>query len=62
MRARELLLVFLLLSIATHAHGAPDRPAFKNSLSYRSFYYGEGSVISPSELELIGPLAAGQPE
>jgi hypothetical protein len=53
MRARELLLVFLLLSVAIHAHGVHDRPAFENSLSYRSFYYSEGSVISPSELELI---------
>jgi hypothetical protein len=30
-----------------------DRPAFENSLSYRSFYYSEGSRVSPSELELI---------
>ncbi|PYX53613.1 MAG: hypothetical protein DMG76_25080 [Acidobacteria bacterium] len=53
MRARELLLGFLLLSIATLAHGVQDRPAFENSLSYRSFYYSEGSFVSPSELELI---------
>jgi hypothetical protein len=53
MRARELLLGFLLLSIATLAHGVQDRPAFDNSLSYRSFYYSEGSFVSPSELELI---------
>jgi hypothetical protein len=53
MRARELRLGFLLLSIATLAHGVRDRPAFENSLSYRSFYYSEGSFVSPSELELI---------
>jgi hypothetical protein len=53
MRARELRLGFLLLSIATLAHGVQDRPAFENSLSYRSFYYSEGSFVSPSELELI---------
>jgi exo beta-1,2-glucooligosaccharide sophorohydrolase (non-reducing end) len=53
MRARELLLGFLLLSVATLAHGVQDRPAFENSLSYRSFYYSEGSFVSPSELELI---------
>ena len=53
MRARELLLGFLLLSIATLAHAVQDRPAFENSLSYRSFYYSEGSFVSPSELELV---------
>src|SRR5258708_12579716 len=53
MRARELRLGFLLLSIATLAHGVQDRPAFENSLSYRSCYYSEGSFVSPSELELI---------
>jgi hypothetical protein len=53
MRARDLRLGFLLLSIATLAHGVQDRPAFENSLSYRSFYYSEGSFVSPSELELI---------
>jgi hypothetical protein len=53
MRARELPLGFLLLSIATLAHGVQDRPAFENSLSYRSFYYSQGSFVSPSELELI---------
>src|SRR5258708_38955581 len=53
MRARELRLGFLLLSIATLGHGVQDRPAFENSLSYRSFYYSEGSFVSPSELELI---------
>jgi hypothetical protein len=53
MRARELLLGVLLLSVATLAHGVQDRPAFENSLSYRSFYYSEGSFVSPSELELI---------
>lgn len=53
MRARELRLGFLLLSIATLAHGVQDRPAFENSLSYRSFYYSEGSFVSPSERELI---------
>src|ERR1700680_2709863 len=53
MRTRELLLGFLLLSIATLAHGVQDRPAFENSLSYRSFYYSEGSFVSPSELELV---------
>ena len=53
MRARELLLGFLLFSIATLAHGVQYRPAFENSLSYRSFYYSEGSFVSPSELELI---------
>jgi len=53
MRACELLLAFLLLSIATLAQGMQDRPAFENSLSYRSFYYSEGSFVSPSELELI---------
>ena len=47
MRARELLLGFLLLSIAALAHGVQDRPAFENSLSYRSFYYSEGSFVSP---------------
>ena len=52
MRAREFLLALLLPS-ATLAHGLPDRPAFDNSLSYRSFYYSEGSFISPSELELV---------
>ncbi len=31
-----------------------DRPAFNNSLSYRSFYYSDGFFVSPSELELIG--------
>jgi hypothetical protein len=30
-----------------------ERPAFDNSLSYRSFYYSEGTFVSPSELELI---------
>jgi len=53
MRARELLLGFLFLSIATLAQGVQDRPAFENSLSYRSFYYSDGSFVSPSELELI---------
>jgi hypothetical protein len=53
MRARELLLVLLLLPIATRAHGVHDRPAFDNSLGYRSFYYSKGSFTSPSELELI---------
>jgi len=53
MRARELLLVLLLLTSATLAHGVHDRPAFDNSLGYRSFYYSEGFFISPSELELI---------
>jgi len=53
MRARELLLGFLLFSIATLAHGVQYRPAFENSLSYRSFYYSEASFVSPSELELI---------
>src|SRR3981081_4149834 len=53
MRARELLLGVLLLSVATLAHGAQERPAFENTLSYRSFHYSEGSFVSPSELELI---------
>jgi hypothetical protein len=53
MRARELLLVLLVLPIATFAHGVDDRPAFDNSLSYRSFYYSDGFLISPSELDLI---------
>jgi hypothetical protein len=52
MRARELLLVLLLLTSATLVHGVHDRPAFDNSLGYRSFYYSEGFFISPSELEL----------
>ena len=53
MRARELLAVLLLLTIATLAHGVYDRPAFDNSLSYRSFYYSDDFFIPPSELELI---------
>jgi len=53
MRGHELLLILLLLIIAPLAHGVYDRPAFDNSLSYRSFYYSEGYYISPSELELI---------
>lgn len=52
-RVRELLLVFLLLPVATLARGLSDRPAFDNSLSYRSFYYSEGLIVSPSNLELI---------
>jgi exo beta-1,2-glucooligosaccharide sophorohydrolase (non-reducing end) len=53
MRARDLRLGLLLLTSAPLAHGVYDRPAFENSLSYRSFYYSEGYSISPSELELI---------
>jgi len=53
LRAREFLLVLLLLPSATLAHGVYERPAFDNSLSYRSFYYSEGTSVSPSELELI---------
>ncbi|HEX9112497.1 MAG TPA: hypothetical protein VF845_13540, partial [Terriglobales bacterium] len=53
MRARELPLVLLLLTIATLAHGMHDHPVFDNSLGHRSFYYSEGFFISPSELELI---------
>jgi len=53
MRARELPLVLLLLTITTLAQGVHDRPAFDNSLSYRSFYYSDGYFISPSELELV---------
>ena len=51
--SREFLLVLLLLPSATLAHGVYERPAFDNSLSYRSFYYSEGTSVSPSELELI---------
>ena len=53
-RARKLLLAWLWLPIATLAQGLSDRPAFDNSLSYRSFYYSDGVFVSPSELELIG--------
>src|SRR5260370_21978469 len=53
MRARELLLVLLVLPITTFAHGTDDRSAFDNSLSYQSFYYSHGFLISPSELDLI---------
>jgi len=53
MRAREPPLVLLLLTITTLAQGVHDRPAFDNSLSYRSFYYSDGYFISPSELELV---------
>lgn len=53
MRALELLLILPLLTITTLAHGVYDRPAFDNSLSYRSFYYSDGFLISPSELELV---------
>ena len=53
MRARELPLVLVWLTITTLAHGEHDRPAFDNSLSYRSFYYSDGFSISPSELELV---------
>src|SRR6267142_2140225 len=53
MRARELPLVLLLLTITTLAQGVHDGPAFDNSLSYRSFYYSDGYFISPSELELV---------
>jgi hypothetical protein len=53
MRAREFLLVLLLLPSAILARGIGDRPAFDNSLSYRSLYYSEGSFVPPSELELI---------
>jgi hypothetical protein len=42
-----------LLIIVPRAHGMSDRPAFENSLSYRSFYYSAGYFVSPSELELI---------
>ncbi len=54
MRARKLLLAWLLLPVATLAHGGSERPAFDNTLSYRSFYYSDGFFVSPSELELIG--------
>src|SRR6266576_1328995 len=53
MRARELPLVLALLTITTLAQSVHDRPAFDNSLSYRSFYYSDGYFISPSELELV---------
>src|SRR3982074_1581545 len=53
MRVSEFLLVLLFLPTATFAQGTHDRPAFDNSLSYRSFYYSEGSFVSPSELELV---------
>ncbi len=53
MRVRELPPVFVLLIFTTFAHGVHDRPAFDNSLSYRSFYYSDGYIISPSELELV---------
>lgn len=53
MRARVLLLALLLPTVTTLAHAAHDRPAFDNSLSYRSFYYSDGYSISPSQLELI---------
>ena len=53
MRARKLPLLLVLLAITTLAHGVHDRPAFDNSLSYRSFYYSDGYFISPSELELV---------
>jgi exo beta-1,2-glucooligosaccharide sophorohydrolase (non-reducing end) len=52
-RCERELLLFLLLPIATFAHALPDRPAFDNSLSYRSYYYSDGLVVSPSELELV---------
>jgi hypothetical protein len=53
MRVREVLLFLLLLPTATLAQETHDRPAFDNSLSYRSFYYSDGLFISPSKLELI---------
>jgi len=53
MRVRGFLLALLLLPIATLALGLPDRTAFDNSLSYRSFYYSDGLVVSPSELQLV---------
>ena len=53
MRIRGLLLPLLLLLSTTLVLGLPDRTAFDNSLSYRSFYYSNGVFVSPSELELI---------
>src|SRR6195256_4969881 len=53
LRANKFLLGWLFLSVASLAHGVYERPAFDNSLSYRSFYYSEGFAVSPSELELI---------
>jgi exo beta-1,2-glucooligosaccharide sophorohydrolase (non-reducing end) len=53
MRARGFALVWLFLTITALAQGVHDRPAFDNSLSYRSFYYSDGYFIAPSELELV---------
>ena len=47
------LMVLLVLPVATLAYGIHDRTAFDNSFSYRSYYYSDGLVISPSELDLI---------
>lgn len=53
MRARQLSIVLLFLTVTTLVHSAHGPSAFENSLSFRSFYYSEGYFISPSELELI---------
>jgi exo beta-1,2-glucooligosaccharide sophorohydrolase (non-reducing end) len=53
MRIPESLLLLFLLFSANLARGANERPAFDNSLSSRSFYYSDGLVVAPSELELI---------
>jgi hypothetical protein len=52
-RVRVLLPLLFLFSVATAAFGVQSPPAFDNSLSYRSFYYSEGVLVAPSELELI---------
>jgi exo beta-1,2-glucooligosaccharide sophorohydrolase (non-reducing end) len=49
----RVLMVLLLLPVATLTYGIHDRTAFDNSFSYRSYYYSDGLVISPSELDLI---------
>jgi hypothetical protein len=53
MRIRESLAVFFVLLSVNIAHGLSERSAFDNSLSSRSFYYSDGLVVAPSELELI---------
>jgi hypothetical protein len=52
-RGVKILMVLLVLTVATLAHGSHDRTAFDNSFSYQSYYYSDGFFISPSELDLV---------
>src|SRR5260370_33237621 len=52
-RVVVLLPLLFLFSVATAAFGVQSPAAFDNSLSYRPFYYSEGVLVAPSELELI---------